>query len=134
MFKRLTSKFLKKSDGGVTVEFVMWFPSFIAIFALMVDTAMVFHGQATVLKAIQDGNRALATGRITTESATEDWIETALKDINIEAEANARIVAGVVTTTVNVQAGQLQILGYFSAFENLKIGVTSDQMIENWEV
>ena len=134
MISRILRRFFRETDGGPTVETVIWFPFFIAVFGLMVDTAMIFHGQAKVLKAIQDGNRAFAAGRITTVDDNIAFIEKALADIGITATAKSTVTAGVVTTTVIVPTGQLQILGYFKAIEGITIGVTSDQIIENWEV
>lgn len=137
MLSKFFRGFLRRADGGATVETVIWFPFFIAVFGLMVDTAMIFHGQAKVLKAIQDGNRALAAGRITTTDANIAFITTALADIGITVDPalmQSNIVAGVVTTSVVVPTGQLQLMGYFKAIEGITIGVSSDQIIENWEV
>lgn len=126
--------FLRREDGTATVEAVLWFPIFIAVFGLMVDAAMIFHGQAKVLRVIQDGNRNFSIGRLTNEAETETYIENVLADLNITATAETTETAGVAYTVVTVQAAQLQILGYFSALTNLEIRVGAEHMIENWEV
>lgn len=128
------TKFLRREDGTATVEAVLWFPIFIAVFGLMVDAAMIFHGQAKVLRVIQDGNRNYSIGRLTTETETENYIENVLADLNITATAETTETAGVAYTVVTVQAAQLQILGYFSALTSLEIQVGAEHMIENWEV
>lgn len=128
------SRFVNREDGTATVEAVLWFPIFIAVFGLMVDSAMIFHGQAKVLRVIQDGNRNFSIGRLTTEAETETYIEGVLADLNITATAQTTETAGVAYTVVTVQAAQLQILGYFSALTNLEIKVGAEHMIENWEV
>lgn len=135
MTRDLLTRFLRRQDGGPTVETVLWFPLIIAIFGLVADVAMIFHGQAKVLRVIQDGNRELAVGRITTVADAEDYIEGVLAQLDIEATASTTISGGgVASTTVTVAVEQLQMLGYFTALQSVEINVTAEQMIENWEV
>lgn len=126
--------FLKRTDGTATVETVLWFPLFIAVFGLMLDVAMIFFGQAKVLRIAQEGNREYSIGRLTTPTEAEAYIEGALAALNIQATARTTEVAGVAHTLVTVQANQLQVLGYFTAFSGLQLNITAEHMIENWEV
>jgi Flp pilus assembly protein TadG len=130
---RKIATFRRREEGTATVEAVLWFPIFIAVFGLMVDAALVFHGQAKVLRIVQDGNRNLSIGRLTTTTEAETYIETVLAQLNITADASSTITAGVVTTTVSVQTGQLQVVGFFPSLARLTIDITADHMIENWE-
>ncbi|NNE87756.1 MAG: hypothetical protein HKN27_06735 [Silicimonas sp.] len=127
-------RFLGKDDGTATVEAVLWFPIFILIFGLMVDAAMIFHGQAKVLRVVQDANRNYSIGRLRTEAETQAYVVQTLANLNIAAEALTIENAGVATTIVKIPASELQILGYFTALNNLEILVTADHLIENWEV
>ena len=127
-------RFFGKEEGTATVEAVLWFPIFILVFGLMVDAAMIFHGQAKVLRVIQDGNRNYSIGRLRTPEETQNYVINTLANLNITAEALTVENAGVATTTVRVAAAQLQILGYFSALTNLEIEVSADHLLENWEV
>lgn len=127
-------KFLNRETGGATVETVLWFPLFIAVFGLMLDVAMIFHGQAKVLRVVQDGNREYSIGRITTPADAETQIETELAAIGIQGTATTSEQAGVAHTVVRVPASQLQVIGYFTAFTGLQVTVTAEHMIENWEV
>lgn len=131
--KRARRSYLGREEGTATVEAVLWFPIFIAVFGLMVDSAMIFHGQAKVLRVVQDGNRNFSIGRLADTAATETYIEDVLAQLNIQATATTTEVAGVAYTVVTVQAAQLQILGYFSALTNLEIQVAAEHLIENWE-
>ena len=126
--------FLRRNDGAATVETVLWFPFLMAVFGLMIDVAMVFHGQAKVLNVVQEGNREFSIGRITTTDATETYIEGRLSQLNISGTASTSTLAGVAYTVVDVPVNQLQILGYFSVFSSLEIQVYTEHMIENWEV
>lgn len=131
---RAPKRFAKKTDGSATVEAVLWFPIFILVFGLMVDATMIFHGQAKVLRVIQDGNRNFSIGRLTTETETEDFIEAELAAINITGVASTVETAGVAYTVVTIQANELQLLGYFSGLVNLELKIGAEHMIENWEV
>ena len=134
MILRPLIRFLRRNDGAATVETILWFPLFIAVFGLMLDVSMIFFGKSKVLRVIQDGNREYSVGRITTEAATETFIENQLAQLGIQAVATTTEVAGVAHTLVTVQASQLQVLGYFTAFSGLELNITAEQMIENWEV
>ena len=127
-------KFLRKQNGAATVETVLWFPLFIAVFGLMLDVAMIFHGQAKVLRVVQDGNREYSIGRLTTRTEAENYVENVLAQIGIQGQATTTEIAGVAHTVVRVQANELQVLGYFSAFSNLQLSIAAEHMIENWEV
>ena len=131
--KRHIAVFTGRESGTATVEAVLWFPIFIVIFSLMVDAAMIFNGQARVLRVVQDANRNMSIGRLTTTTETEDYVENALAVITSGAVAQSTVTAGVVSTTVTVPAADFQILGFFSALNNLQIGVTAEHLIEDWE-
>ena len=126
--------FFRRETGAATVETVLWFPLFIAVFGLMLDVAMIFHGQAKVLRVVQDGNREYSIGRLTTAGAAESQIEGELAALGIQASATTSEKAGVAHTVVRVPASQLQVIGYFTAFTSLQVTVTAEHMIENWEV
>ncbi len=134
MISTAIRKFLRRETGAATVETVLWFPLFIAVFGLMLDVAMIFHGQAKVLRVVQDGNREYSIGRIATPGAAETYIENVLAGIGIRGTATTSEKAGVAHTVVRVQASELQVIGYFTAFTGLQVTVTAEHMIENWEV
>lgn len=129
--------FLRRENGTATVEAVLWFPIFIAVFGLMVDSAMIFHGQSKVLRVIQDANRNLSIGRFKTDAEVETYIKDQLALVGVSpksAKAVSNIAAGTVTTTVVVPAKEFQLLGYFSALTKLEIPVTARHMREDWSV
>lgn len=126
-------RFVSRQDGTASIETVIWFPVFFFVFGLMVDVAMIFHGQATVLRIVQDGNREYSVGRFETEAETATEIQTLLGELGIQATANTTEVAGVARTWVTVPVKQLQIIGYFTPFDDLSITVAAEHMIEYWE-
>lgn len=129
------TSFFRRSDGTATVEAVLWFPIFIAVFGLMVDSAMIFNGQAKVLRVVQDANRNLSIGRLDSDAEVENYIRAELAMIGVtpsRTEALSDATTGTVSTLVLVPASQLQLLGYFSVLMNLELPVTAQHMREDW--
>lgn len=125
---------LRREDGTATVEAVLWLPIFIMIFGLMVDTTMIFNGQAKVLRVIQDSNRNMSIGRFTTEIEVEDYIDAQLALLNISADTVEAVAdANFVQTTVTVPADQFQLLGDFTSLLNLEVTVTAVHLLETWD-
>lgn len=130
-----SKRFLRREDGSAMVEAVLWLPIFLVIFGLMVDSALVFHGQSKVLRVVQDANRNMSIGRLDTDDDVETYITTRLAVYGITpstATAVTDATTGLVTTTVVVPARQLQALGYFDALLNLEIPVVAQHMREDW--
>ena len=131
----LATGFRRKEDGTATVEAVLWFPIFIAVFGLMVDSAMIFHGQSKVLRVVQDANRKLSIKSLATDAEAEAYITAQLAAINVtpsRTETLSDMTTGVISTLVVVPAREFQILGYFSALTNLEVPVTAQHMREDW--
>jgi len=129
---RLLQTHARREDGAATVETILWFPFFIFVFGFMVDVAMLFHGQAKVLLVAQEGNREYAIGRIATEADTASYVQTELAAVDISVTATMTEVAGVARTVVSVPASELQVLGFFSAFQGLNLTVTAEHMNESF--
>lgn len=130
--RRLQPGFLRREDGTATIEAVLWMPIFLAVFALMVDASMVFHGQSKVLRIIQDANRNMSIGRFTTDTQVETYINNELAQFGVVPTlTNAQSGNGAVLTLVRVPARQLQILGLFSSLLDLQIDVSSVHILDS---
>jgi len=127
--KRLATE----TDGGATVEFVLWFPMVIMVFALLVNVTMIFYSQNEVLRAIQDGNRNMSVGRFDTTSETESYIETRIGGLLPNASATSTVVSGVVSTIVTYPASDVIMLNIFNNFTGLKMSARADHYIEDWD-
>ncbi|HCQ66596.1 MAG TPA: hypothetical protein DIU07_16255, partial [Rhodobacteraceae bacterium] len=128
----LLKRFARDDAGGATVEFVIWLPMVLMAFGLTVDVSMIFHSQSQVLRIIQDANRNASIGRLRTSAEAEDYIETRLQGASAKANATSSITAGVISTTVTYPARDFQILGFFKQFNDLRITVNSEHLIEDW--
>jgi len=130
MVLRQLSDRLKDESGSSTVEFVIWLPVLIGLFALMVDVTLMFHGKTQVTRVVQDGTRAYAVGRLTNTDDVETFIEAAIAPLAPNASATTQSSGGIVTTTVRMPARDLLMFGSFTAFTDLTMAVSSQHLLE----
>ena len=125
-------RFGKKDDGTATVESVLWLPIFLALFGLMLDASMIFHGQSKVLRIVQDANRNMSIGRFTTAAEVEDYIDTQLALFDVTpTSTTTQATTAAVLTVVEIPAREFQALGYFTALLNLDITVSHGHIQES---
>ncbi len=91
---------------------------------------MIFYGQAQVLRVVQDANRSLSIGRITTVEEAESFVTSALADLGPAIQVTSVVEGGVVTTDVTVPASDLQILGTFDLFDGLVLRISAQHLLE----
>lgn len=120
----------RDQEGTATVEFVIIFPVFMLLLALIADASLIFFGQASALRAVQDANRSFSVGRYTTETETENGIVAALLQITPNAVATSTASNGSILSTVTFPAGDLASLGLISQLTNFSLSVTSEHLVE----
>ena len=124
------AKFARDSKGSATVETVLWLPLFFLAFGLMTDVAMIFNGHSQVMRVVQDANRNRSVGRLEADAQVVEYVVQSLSAIAPNASATSSITAGVVTTVVTVPATDLEVLGLFTALNELNLTITSQQYVE----
>lgn len=130
--KRRSRRFMRREDGGTTIEAVLWVPVFVLILSLITDASFVFYGRAQALRIVQDGNRAFSVGRIVSTSETEDFIEERLADIAPNATATTTVDAGIITSVVVIPAADLMAIGTVPGLgDNFNISVLSQHFLES---
>ncbi len=105
-------------------------PLFLMVLAMIMDATMIFYGEARVLRVVQDANRAMSIGRLTSAAETEGFVRAALADVGPSLQAASSVADGVVTTEVSVAASDLQILGTFAMFDGLVLRIAAQHLIE----
>ena len=123
-------RFLKDERGTATVEFVICVPVFVMLLGLVVDTSLVFAGEAQALRVVQDANRSFSIGRIKTISETQTMIIDGLKSMSPGVTAVTVVNAGVITSTATIPAKELSSFGILNVFGNTKVKVTAQHMSE----
>lgn len=117
--------------GSATVEAVLWLPFFIAAFTLVVDGSMIFHNHSQILRVTQDANRAFSVGRYTDEETTESQIEAALSSLSDNAAATTTVANGIISTTVTVPAGDIDVIGIFKSLTTPTITIRAQHLMES---
>lgn len=134
--KRRASRHLLEEAGAMTVEFVIWFTTFILILGVVLDAAMVLYGRTSALKVVQDANRLRSIGQIETSVGTTAFIQDVLtRNITDDAVVASTVTAGILTSSAEFPIRDLELFGFLSGLSgNFTIKVGAQQMVENWEV
>ena len=122
--------FLRREDGTVTVEAVLWLPVFIAIFAMIVDVTMIMFGQAQALRVVQDANRLVSVGVLRSEEATRTFIQSRLSGISDNIVVQSRVEQGIISTNITMPSRDLVASGLLNVFANIPISVAAQHRAE----
>ncbi len=117
--------------GSATIEAVLWLPFFIAAFTMVVDGSMIFHNHSQILRVTQDANRAFSVGRYADEATTESQIEAALSTLSDNAAATTTVSNGIISTTVTVPAGDIDVIGIFQSLTTPTITIRAQHLMES---
>lgn len=123
--------FLKKSDGAITVEGVLWLPIYAVFMALIVDTSLMFNGKAQAQRTLQDINRLASSGYYRTEEELEARALLMLSHMSENVVVDATFDNGVVNAIATMPASDLTILGVMSTFTDNRITVGARHLIES---
>lgn len=104
-------RFLRSEDGSATVESLIWLLAFFSFLALATDASMAFFGRAQAFRILQDGNRAYATGRLTSMDELEAWIAVAIAPVALGATATSEVNNGIVRSRLDLPLSSLELFG-----------------------
>ena len=129
---RFAAGFARDEGGAVTVEAVIWIPFFFFVLMLITDASMAFFSKAEAYRVIESGNRAFATSRFETTSATATWIENQFKTLSASADATttADPSAGTVSTTLVYPAREVVLFNTLGVLGGWAITVQAQQYVE----
>lgn len=122
--------FLRRQDGGATIEAVLWLPMFFYVMALAIDTTMIFHGYSRVIRAVEDVNRGLSVGRIKSIDEGKQKLAASLsdyKDIRMQIGVTSD---NVIVSNVEVPVTSLIFLGAIKPILGKGISVRTQQYKE----
>ena len=118
-------KFVRGTDGGVTLRAIRWFPVYIVIFLMVADFSLMFQAQAKATRIAFDGNRQASLGALATETEVERAILNRLVSLSPQAKVNTVFSTGAITTTLTMPASDLLTIGSLLDLINLDITVSS---------
>lgn len=124
--------FRKNEDGTATVETVLWLPVLFLIFILIINASFVFYKQTIMLRVVQDANRALSVGRITTIAATQTMITTRLANLssNSTAKTTVDLATGIITSTAEIPVADMVFDGNWNLLKNFKVRASAQHFVE----
>jgi Flp pilus assembly protein TadG len=136
--KRKHRGLFRREDGSVSVEFVVWMPVFLVIFALIADAGTLYLIQASMWDTAMDCARRMATGQYVTASDVKTkCVQKELLYAYKPYSVNANFLVNGTDDTVEISLpmweggvfGVLAVLGGFGG-PNFKIDVTAKMKAE----
>ena len=129
-FRRVrVDEFVKDQDGASTIEAVLWMPVFLVLVGASVDITMIFHAHSRVLRVVQDVNRAMSVGRITTEDTAETKMVQMLPGYS-DVQAYVDVTDGIITSQVSVPVSSVIAIGMVTSLMDNNITVRTQQFLE----
>lgn len=131
LLHRKAGAFWRSEEGSYTIEFVIWFPIFVVVLALMANVSMYFFNESQILRVVQDGNRAYAQGRLLSEADNVAYVTQKLGYLNLSPTITSVETGGVIRTTVSFPATQLMGFRMLDTYFGSTQGhVVADQVVE----
>ena len=131
---------MRRDDGAVTVEAVLWIPFFFLLLLAVTDMALIMHGQSRVLRIAQDETRQWSAGVHQNAEETEAAITNRLIQEKLLIVENGvpqfsvivvDSISGIIQTEVAVSAKGLDAVGLVTAFSDLAMIVKTQHIMEN---
>lgn len=122
--------FLRSENGTATVEFVIWLPVVMLVFAIIVDVSMILGGEAQALRVVQDANRGLSVGYFQTIEAAETFVLAQVEALSSNATIDITVVNGVINSRLVMPASDLMSTGFYDNLLNIDVTVVAEFMSE----
>ena len=122
--------FIRRENGTATVEFVIWLPVVMLVFAMVVDVSMLLGGEAQALRVVQDANRGLSVGHFLTIDAAEAFVLTQVASLSSNAIVDITVINGVINSRLTMPAADLMSTGIYDALLNINITVVAEFLSE----
>lgn len=123
-------RFRTGEKGAVTVEFVLWLPLILAVMGFIADASLAFGTRSTIMRVLQDVNRAVSVGKITDLTEAEQLLTTSIASVAPNATVNTTVVQGVITSVVTVPISDLTSIGIISKFQDFNVTIASQHLSE----
>ncbi|MZR11720.1 hypothetical protein GQE99_01640 [Maritimibacter sp. DP07] len=123
--------FARDTRGSATIEFVLWVPIVVSMFCLIVNVTVLYFSQNEVLRVIQDANRNLSVGRLSSESEAEAFVQERISEKLPNAVVDSTISDGTVTTIVSYPASDLVFFNMFKQITGLHLSASAGHLIED---
>ena len=103
MVRKQLRSFLRRDQGGVTIEFVLWLPVLFALVLLSADASLLFLRQSNFVTISRDAARVVARHGLDVEAA-QDWAAEQARIGDYRPDVVVRIDPVADTVTVSIRA------------------------------
>lgn len=129
-YGKKSKSLLQDENGSATIEAVLWLPVFIAFFCLIADASFIFFGQNKAYRIVQDANRKLSIGRLSTAAEVEQYIATQFSSFAPNAIIVSDVTGGTITTAALIPASDLVATGLITSLTNASVTIGASHLVE----
>lgn len=122
--------FFRQEQGTATVEFVIWLPVVMLVFAIIVDVSLILGGEAQALRVVQDANRGLSVGYFLKVEDAKAYVLKQVKPLSSNAKIDITVINGVINSRLTMPAKDLMSTGFYDSFINLNVTVVAEFLSE----
>lgn len=127
--RSLLRRFSRRSDGGVTTEFVMWLPIFTGLLLLTVDASLLFMTQSNYWSVSRDTARLVARHAMD-ETAAKAYAEARAGNANVSPTATVTINGSTVTVNLSAPARSIAAFNALGLTTGVMIDASVSQTLE----
>lgn len=128
--RRTPFNFRSDENGALTVEAVLWLPIFMFFFGMIVDVALVLHGQSKAQRIVQDVNRFASTGFYESEDDIKAGALARLQQFAPNATVATALGSADVRTMATIPATDLAAIGLFTSLLDIDMTVYAVHLLE----
>lgn len=123
MVRKTLRSFLRRDQGSVTIEFVLWIPVLFALVLLTADASLLFLRHSNFLTISRDAARVVARHGLDAEAA-RDWAAEQARIGDYRPEVTVRIdpVADTVTVSIRAEADRIAPFGMIRFALDARVG------------
>lgn len=118
------------TKGAASIETVIMLPVMLSMLFLTVDASMTFAHHTQIVRTVQDANRQLSVGRLTTEAQLVELIKARLSPVAPNARIVADIDGGTVTSRVTFPLSDVLTFGAMTKMDKFTLSVQAENYIE----
>lgn len=109
--RRLSSFFRRDERGSVTVEFVLWFPFFIVILAVITDFVFIYMTNSSMWNAARTAARAMSVRMVDKDGAADMITDILIRGGTYEYRLTIDDASSDVSAAIRIDIGQASIFG-----------------------
>lgn len=130
ILSQLKHRIWTDTKGAASIETVIMVPVLLSMLFLTVDASMTFAYHTQIVRTVQDANRQLSVGRLTTETEVVELIAARLASVAPNARISADIDGGTITSQVVFPLSDVLTFGAMTKMDKYTLSVQAENYIE----